>query len=443
MIRIRHTAARAAALGLALAGTLCGPAAAQMATGVLAPPAPGVSRGGTFLIQGGTVVARPGQVLPATDVLIEDGRIAAVGPNLGAPAGAALIDARGKYVYAGMIDSATPLGLYEIGSIGATIDRTEIGDFNPQLRTLAAVNPHSELIPVTRVNGVTAAITQPAGGIISGQAALIRLDGWTWEEMAVRAPAALVIHYPRAPRSPFATPTPEQERAARERVERQVRELRDYLRMARDYARMPHEGANARSLPLEAMRPVITGEVPVLVFADRKDEIEGALALADEFGLRLILGGGEEAWKLRDELARRDVPVILGSLRSTPAPDAPYDALWAQPAALKRAGVRFAFSTGEAANSRHLPYHAALAVAYGLAPQDAWHALTLGAAEIWGVADRLGSIEPGKSADLFVATGDPLDVRTRVEHVFVAGRLVPMDDRHTRAYQQFLARPRP
>jgi imidazolonepropionase-like amidohydrolase len=426
---------RSGALALALAATLAGAAEAAAQQ-----PA---SQGGTFLIRGGTVVARPGQVMQGASVLIRDGRIAAVGADVAAPAGATVVDATGRWVYPGMIDSSTPLGLYEIGSIVGTIDNRELGDFNPHLRAVASVNPHSELIPVTRVNGVTTAITQPTGGLVSGQAALIRLDGWTWEEMAIRPAAALVVQYPRAPRGFFGPATPEQERAAQERVEQQIRELRDFFRQSRDHARMRAGGAPAGALPLESMRAVFAGELPVLVLADSREQIEGALALADTFGVRVIIGGGEEAYRVRDELARRNVPVILGSMRSNPAFDAPYDALWAQPAVLQRAGVRFAFSTGEAANSRHLPYHAAKAVAFGLSPDEAWRALTLAPAEIWGVADRIGSIEVGKSADLFIATGDPLDVRTRVEQVWIAGKRIPLDDRHTRFYEQFRARPGP
>src|SRR5690606_16754378 len=182
---------RAAAAGLFLwATSSAAPLAAQSTI-------PG-SQGGTFLIRGGTVVVAPGRVLEGASVLIRDGRIAAVGRDVGDAAGATVIDASGKYVYPGMIDSGSTLGLYEIGSVAGTLDISEMGRFNPHLRALTAVNPHSELIPVTRVNGVTTAIVQPSGGVISGQAALVRLDGWTPKEMGLRAPAALGIRYPRA-----------------------------------------------------------------------------------------------------------------------------------------------------------------------------------------------------------------------------------------------------
>ena len=401
---------------------------------------------GTYVIRGGTVVPRAGERLENASVLIRDGRIAAVGANVQAPAGAIEIDARGKFVYPGMIDSHTTLGLTEIGSVAGTEDRTELGDFNPHVRALVAVTASNELLPVTRANGVTAAITAPAGGLISGQAALLHLDGWTWEDMAIRPVAALAIQYPRAGGGGGGfggfTLSPEQERSAEQRVQRQVQELKDFLALARDYERARTGGSRAMDVKLEALRPLMRGEVPALITADTPEQIRGALALADEFGLKPIIRGGDQAYAVAAELARRRVPVILGGTMSTPPSDAPYDAIYANAGVLHRAGVRFAFSSGSAANSRHLPYHAALAIAYGLPAEAAWHALTSAPAEIWGVADRLGTIEVGKSADLFVTTGDPLDIRSQVQDVFIEGRRQSRDDRHTRLYELWSNRPR-
>lgn len=403
------------------------------------------SEGGTFLIRGGAVVVAPGRVLEGASVLIRDGRIAAVGREVGDAAGATVIDAAGKYVYPGMIDSGSSLGLYEIGSVSATLDISEMGRFNPHLRALTAVNPHSELIPVTRVNGVTTALVQPSGGVISGQAALVRLDGWTPKEMGLRAPAALVIRYPRAGGFGFGFGGGGGAGGGQgqQQVARSIQELRDFLDEARQYHRVRSAGAGRLDPVMESLRPIFDGEVPVLFEADAPEQIRGAIELADAFGLRMILGGGRQAWKLADTLAARGIPVILGPLTSLPGADAPYDELYAQPAVLHRAGVKFAFSTGSSPNSRHLPYEAALAVAYGLPADAALRALTVNPAEIWGVADEVGTLEAGKSADLFITTGDPLDVRTTVEEVFIAGRRVPMTDRHTELYRKFSERPRP
>lgn len=406
-------------------------------------------RAGTYFIRGGTVVTGTGQTLAGAHVLLENGRIAAVGSNLQAPQGATVIDATGKFVYPGMIDSQTDIGLSEIGSVAATQDATELGTFNPHMRALVAVNPSSELIAVTRANGVTTAITAPGGGSISGQAALIHLDGWTQEEMAIRPVAGFVIQYPRASGGGRGggfggggPQDPDQERQARERAERALDDLRNYLTRARDYDRMRDGGSANVDLQLEAMRPLFSGETPAIMMADTKDQIEGAIKLGEELGVKVIINGGDEAYKVASELARKNVPVILGSLRSQPPNDAPYDAVFAQPGVLHRAGVKFAFSTGDGANSRHLPYHASLAVAYGLPSEIALLAMTSWPAQIWGVADRLGSIEVGKSADLFIASGDPLDIRTSVTDVFIAGKLMPKDDRHTRLFEKYNARPK-
>jgi imidazolonepropionase-like amidohydrolase len=296
---------------------------------------------------------------------------------------------------------------------------------------------------ITRANGVTHVITAPGGGVISGQAALINMSGWTWEDLAVETTAAYVVNFPRTPSFRFGgSATPAQERAAEERVKEQVGELKTFLRTVAEYDRVRTAGARELDITYESARAMIRGEEPVLVSADQEEQIRGALELADSFGLKIIILGGDEAWKVADELAQREVPVVLGSLQSTPASDAPYDAIYAQPGVLHRAGVKFAFSTGGASNARHVPYHAALAVAYDLDPDAAIQALTLWPAQIFGVDDRLGSIEQGKMANLFIADGDPLDVRTVVEEVFIKGRRMPHDDRHTRLYEKWNARPR-
>ena len=422
--------ARRGSVAAIIAALLPAAAAAQFSQG----------QPGTYVIRGGTVVPVSGPAVRA-DVLVRDGKIAAVGPNVTAT-GATVIDATGKFVYPGLIDSSTNLGLSEISSVPATVDVNEAGTYKPHMRAIVAVNPSSELIAVTRVNGVTTAISQPEGGIISGQAALIRLDGWTQTEMAIRSSAGFVINYPRAGgggRGGFGGGAGAGENA--NRVEEQIAELRDFLFRAREYDRIRSAGNENIDLPLEAMRPLMQGKVPAVFGADTKEQIEGALKLADEFGLKPVISGGDEAWKVASELARRNVPVVLGTLLSTPGNDQPYDAIYALPGVLQRAGVKIAFATGGGANARHVPYDAALAVAYGLDPEAALRALTIWPAEIWGVADQIGSIEVGKAADLFVASGDPLDVRTTVSEVLIGGKRIPWDDRHTRLYEKYNTRP--
>jgi imidazolonepropionase-like amidohydrolase len=400
-------------------------------------------REGTFVIRGATVWTGTGQTLENANVVIRDGRIEAVGRDA-TTQGAVEIDGRGKFVYPGMMDAYTPLGLAEIGGIATMNLRSELGEYNPQARAVVAINVDSDMMAITRANGVTNVITAPGGGVISGQAALVNTAGWTWEDMAVRPAAAYILNYPRQPTFGFGfggATNPAAERAARDRVERQVSELKTVLSTARAYEQQRTAGSEQTDLMYEAMRPLIRGEVPALISADTEEQIRAAVELGQEFGLRVIINGGDEAWKVRELLAQHDIPVVLGSVQSTPASDAPYDATFAQPGVLYEAGVKFAFSTGGSANARHVPYHAALAVGYGLPKEIAMQALTLWPAQIFGAADQIGSIEAGKLANLFVANGDPLDIRTQVSEVFIKGRRVPMDDRHTRLYEKYNSRP--
>jgi imidazolonepropionase-like amidohydrolase len=416
-----------------------------------AQTAPTVTRpaasAGTYVIRGATIVPVSGPRIPNGTVVITDGTITAVGTTVQAPADATVVDGAGLFVYPGLIDSGTQLGLTEIGSVPGPTDLQEIGDFNPQNEALIAVNAHSELIPVARANGITSAITGPRGGLVSGQVALIDLYGWTPDEMAVSARPAMVMNYPRSRGGGRRFGPQQSESEQRDAMNRQVQQLYDFMRDAKAYATVSPaangEATGGRTnLAMQAMLPVLRGEQPVVFDIDTEDQIRGVLALADTFGLKIILRGASEAWQVADELARRQVPVIVGPLTRAPSPDAPYDAIFANPGVLARAGVKIAFQTDNASDSRNLPYNAALATAYGLDPDAALRALTINAAEIWGVADRYGSLEPGKVANLIVTTGDPLDVRSTVKHLFIRGHPVPFTDKHTELYDRFMARPK-
>ena len=441
-MRLRTTALLAAAI--VLSG---GPAVRLSAQMVPAPPP-----GRPIAITNATIVPVVGDRIPRGTVLIQDGRIAAVGANVSVPADAQVIDASGLFVYPGMIDAGTDMGLIEIGQGAAGgDDRRELGEFNPQDAALTAVNPFSEIIPTVRVNGITSTVTAPTGGQISGQAALIELSGWTPQEMAVLPRAGMVMTYPRTggggrgfgggfgPQQ-----TPEQQRQA---LLQQARALRDYLAAAQAYAEARSRSGGAEAGPVnlayEAMVPVMRGELPAIFDVETADQIRGVLALADSFHLKVVLRGATYAWQLADTLAARHIPVIVGPTTQTPGPEDPYDMIYANPGVLARAGVTIAFRTGSASDSRNLPYDAALATAYGLDPDEALRALTINAARIFGAADRIGSIETGKVADLIVTTGDPLDVRTTTRYLFIRGELVPFNDKHTQAYERWRSRPRP
>jgi imidazolonepropionase-like amidohydrolase len=401
----------------------------------------------SFLLRGVTVHTVSGADIPNGAVLVRDGKIVEVGAKLAAPKGLRIIEAKGLHVYPGMIDSATEMGLSEIGSVRETNDSTEIGDFNPQLRAIVAVNPASEHIPVTRANGITSVITMPQGGLVCGQAALIHLDGWTWQEMEVRPSVCMNLRFPviqggsgRASfregmsRVPFAE--------AKRNYDRRMQQLYDFFEQARRYQKAKAAGSAEVDLKLEAMLPVLERKLPVVVNASRERAIKEALRFAEKQQIRMVLAGAEESWKLAGELKAQNIPVLLGPTLELPAQeDDPYDKPFTLPGELYKAGVKIAFGTFSTSASRNLPYQAANAVAFGLPYQEGLKSLTLNPAEIWGLADELGSIERGKWADLIVTDGDPLETRTQIKQMFIKGKAVDLENKHHRLYEQYLKRP--
>jgi imidazolonepropionase-like amidohydrolase len=407
---------------------------------------------GTFAIRNARIVTVSGPDIENGTVVIRDGKIEAVGANVSVPAGAQTIDGTGLSVYPGMIDAGTNMGLVEVpqGANG-TVDTSEVGDLNPNAKAIIAVNPHSAHIAVTRVEGVTTTVTAPAGGLISGQAALINLLGTAPKEMAVVPQAALVINYPRLGGGgggggfgpPQQQPLTSETLAANERELDKVRKM---LRDAEAYGRAQDAYAKDKSLPrpdrnvvLEPLVPYVRGEQPVIFRAEREAEIRGALRFAEEMKLKPIILGGNDAWKVASLLRAKNVPVILTGIFSLPSrEDDPYDTLYEQPAKLMQAGVRFCISTGDpGAEVRNLAQYAGMAAAYGLSKADALKSVTLYPAQIMNVGDRLGSIEAGKMANLVVTDGDLLEIRTRIRYLFIDGRPVVLSSRHTELNDAF------
>ncbi len=411
------------------------------------------ARAETIALTGGTVHTVSGPTLENATVVIRDGKIAAVGAGVAAPADAKLISCAGKHVYPGMISSNTVLGLTEVSSVLGTNDYQETGDVNPNIRAEVEINPESDLLPVSRVAGVTSALVVPRGGAISGTSALVHLDGWTQEDMTVRSPVGLHVSWPSMTtvRAFFETRSEEDQKKAREAaidaIRRAFEDARAYwkARGAEGAAGIPRHD---RDVKWDAMGKALRGEIPVMFHANTLAQIRAALRFADEQKLpKLVLVGGDDAWRLADELRQRDVAVICDATLATPARRyEPYDEAFALPAKLQAAGVRFCVSDGggamNAANARNLPQHAAMAAAFGLPRDEALKSVTLYPAQILGVADRLGSIEPGKIADLVIASGDPLEITTTVEQVYIGGKAVSMETRHTRLFHKYDARPR-
>ncbi len=405
--------------------------------------APPPVRDPVFALIGATVHPVSGPVIPDGVVLVRDGAIAAVGSaaEVTIPPGARTVDVGGKHVYPGMIDAITQLGMVEIGSIRSARDDQEVGRYNPHIRALSGVNPHSEAIPVARANGITAVMAVQASGVVQGTGSIIQLSGDTPERMEIEDRAALVIDFPSPDGRSWEEPKLEGER---------LEELLELFRRATLYAARPSVRERAdepfepnvrfgQSLLLEAMVPAIRGEMPMLFRARRERDIRTILMVQDSFPeIRPVIVGGDQAFRVAEELARRKIPVIVGSgLSPTMDRDDPVSAGWRNAGILDAAGVKIAFATNDAADVRNLPYHAARSVAYGLSPEAAIRALTLGAAEILGVDDRMGSLEVGKRADLIVTDGDPLQIITHVDRAFIDGVEIPLVSKHTRLYQEF------
>ena len=420
--------------------------AAAGASAAEAPP--------TIAIRGARIVTVSGPVIENGTIVLVAGKIVAVGTQVAVPSGARVIDGTGKTVYPGLINGLTTLGLTEIGSVPGTVDVTETGDVNPHVRAWIAVQPHSELIPVARANGITVVLTAPEGGLVSGQSALLRLAGSTPDALTVKQPVAMHMVYPTG-RPPFDIARLFEEpelktfedrvKERRQNQEKELRRLGNLIEDARAFGqRVSAPGDRPRpdvNLPEEALAPVARGELPVVMRADAEEDIRASVRFAGEHGLKLIVSGGLEAWRCADLLREKSVPVLIQVERLPNRESDRYDAAYTNAAVLQKAGVRFAIVSDDAAHVRDLPYEAAMARAYGLPADAALRAITLSPAEIFGVADRMGSLDVGKDANVIVTTGDVMDARTQVVRVFIDGVEQSLETRHTRLYREFKDRP--
>jgi imidazolonepropionase-like amidohydrolase len=393
-------------------------------------------------------------------VLVVDGKIAAVGVNVTSK-GARVFDGKGLHLYPGLINAGTNVGLAEISSIRDTVDLDEIGVFNPQLKAEIAFNPSSEHVQIVRAAGITTVLSLPSSGgaefgaenatspIIPGQAALMHLDGWTWEEMAVKRGAALDMLFPTIPavqpRRQANNGTPQRTYQDLEREYKvKLEQLGDFFEEARRYARAK-TAAEPDFQPdpkLEAMIPVIAGERPILVRAPKERAIKDAVEFAEKQRVKIIIADPHDFGSTAALLAKHNIPVVLGETLTLPLKeDDAYDSQYSLPEQLHKAGVKFCFATFDVEFARNLPFQAAAAVAFDLPQEEALKAVTINAAEILGVSDRLGSIEKGKIADLILTDGDPLLATTSIKAEFINGKQVSLESRHTRLYEKWKDRP--
>ncbi|MBS0657824.1 MAG: amidohydrolase family protein [Verrucomicrobia bacterium] len=406
---------------------------------------PGNAPAGPVLLRGGVIHPVSGPSVEG-DLLFDQGKIVAIGPALTAPPKATVIELKGRSVHPGLIAANTQLGLTEHELVRATADSTEAGTFNPNARTQLSINPDSELIPVTRANGVLVALAVPGGGeaSVAGMSSLLQLDGWTYEEMTLRPAVALHVLWPEMRLDRSRRPRPGED--PQKELDKKLRDLKDFFAAARAYQTAVAAGKRgAVDLRFEAMLPVLKGERPVFVHAQEWKQIESALAWSAEEKLAITLVGGQDAWRVAARLKERNIAVICSAPSDQPLRRGDdYDAAFALAGKLHAAGVRFclarAGSSFEATNERNLPFEAAMAAAHGLPRAEALKAVTLYPAQLLGVADRLGSLEVGKDATLIVTKGDPLEIAHPVELAWIAGRPVDLSSKHTRLRDKYQRR---
>ncbi|ELR72302.1 putative amidohydrolase [Fulvivirga imtechensis AK7] len=400
---------------------------------------------GTFALTNATLVTVTNGTIEKGMLIIQEGKIAALGNTVAIPEGAEVVDCNGLYIYPGMIEGGARLGLTEVGSDARTRDYNEIGDVIPQMQALTAVNPNSVLIPVTRVSGVTTSLAMPTGGLLPGTAALINLHGYTPEQMYAGF-QAVVLNFPTTgKRSRWDSRSDEE---IKKDAEKALKQLNDVWRKAVSYYKLD-SAINATKSDkkleyypeMEALLPVVRGERALLVEVNAANDIKAAIEWVKDKNLKVIFSGVSEGWRMAEELAEAKIPVITGPVLNIPNRDYDrYDRAYTNPVVMQKAGVKVAIRTADAENVRNLPYNAGFAAAYGMDKEQALRAITIIPAEIFGVADQLGSLEVGKSATLFVADGDPFETKTQVKHVFIEGWKIPLISRQTRLYDEFLER---
>ena len=389
-----------------------------------------------ILIRGGWIHTVSNGVLENGEILFDNGKIISVGHNLDVSPETEIIDADEMHIFPGLISAGSTLGLQEVGAVRATRDYAEVGEINPNVRANVSYNPDSELIPISRSNGILMALSVPRSGLISGTSSLMMLDGWTWEDATLKHPVGLHLFWPSMN---IPKPKPGKQKVKKDKDSRlkSIQKIDDIIQESRAYAQLKATGSLSfkHDLRLQGMLPVISGEIPVLIHANEVRQIEAAVFWAERQNMKMVLVGGKDSWRVTRLLKDRDIPVIYTQTHSTPRRRfEQYDQPFITPLQLFEAGIKFCISNSESTfqtpHIRNLPYYAAKAASYGLPWEEALRSITLSTAEILGVGHQVGSLETGKDATLFISDGDILDVRAQVTTAFIQGKKVDLSDRH-------------
>lgn len=422
------------------------------------PIAAQTSTSSFYAIKGAKIYTLAGPPIENATLVIQNGRIAAVGADVDLPKGAQVIDGSGLDVYPGMFDAVTQMGLEEVSAVKATMDTVETGEFNPDVTAATAFNADSAHVDVTRAAGITEVLTVPGslgggfggggGSVIGGNASAVNLGGWNINDMVIERHAAMELTWPSISTGSFDLTTftfrhlPFDE--AKKQYQKRIDSLSDLLEKARHYAQAMQSGAAdfPQDLKLAALVPVVQGKEPALVIANSERDIRNAVEFCEQQKLRMILGGGDEAWKTIDLLKKDNIPVIIGPVLSmAQSEDDPYDADYAMAGQLYSAGIKIAFGSFNTSMSRRLPQYAGVSVGYGLPREEALKAVTVNAAQMFGI-DDLGTLEPGKVANVVVTDGDLLELHTHVKYLFIKGQLTSLDNKQLDLYNRFRNRPK-
>ncbi len=403
------------------------------------------------VLRGATIHTVTNGTIQNGTIVLNAGKITAIGTNIAVPPGAKVVDVTGKHIYPGLIDAYSTVGISEIGAVDVSNDVTERGDFNPNVRAEVAVNAESRHIGTTRSAGVLVAFSTPGGGLISGLSSAMSLEGWTWEEMSMKGAAALNVNWPDPtvrPRGfgggggPPGGPGGPPQRAPRTYAE-QVQEIKDFFGEARAYRDAVKAGQTMRTdTRYAAMIPALDGAIPVVIAAEGVAQINDAITWGKGEGLRIVIRGGRDAIHVADRLKAENVPVILTATMAAPERSYEgYDGAYTAPAELFKAGVKFAIAgDGGALYSYRLPWDAGVAVAFGLPEEEALKAVTINAAEMMGISDRVGSLEVGKDASLLITSGTPLDMTSNIHQSYIQGREINMMDIQKFFFEKYMVK---
>jgi imidazolonepropionase-like amidohydrolase len=399
---------------------------------------------GMLIIKNGTIHVGNGQVIENGSIEVKADKITRVGANIPVPVDdVKVFDAQGKHVYPGLILSVSNLGLVEVPTVRATSDAREIGDVNPSIRSLVAYNTDSKIINTVKSNGVLLANIVPDGGLISGSSSVVQLDAWNWEDAAYHADGGMHFRMPSLYNrpNPFAAFLGTQASAG-DPVKRgleQIEQVKAYFREAKAYAAAKE--LKETNLKMEATRNLFNRKQKLFIHCDVVREMLVAVDFVKEFGMDVVIVGGSESWQIAELLKQYNIPVILNQMHSLPtAPDDDVDQPFKTASQLRKAGVLFAINDEDGQHrGKNLPFNAGTAAAYGLGREEALQAITLDAARILGIADRTGSIEAGKDANIVISEGDILDMRSsRVTQAFIQGRHLDLTDKHKQLYERYM-----